>query len=137
MSFKIQKKESGFVALTSVILISAILLFTITAISLQTIDEAQITSAYEQSRQARTLASGCAEIALLQIRNEPSFAGTHTEAHPEIGSCGYYVFGDIPFKTIQIESVVGQSEYTAKYEIVVSETTPEILIDSWDELADF
>lgn len=131
--------KKGFIALTSVILICAVLLYITISISLQAIDEGQISTAHEQSKKAQSMAEGCADYALMQIMNDSAYVATDEELNSDFddGSCTFSVDPAGFPKTIQITSIAGQNNYTSQIEIVVSTTTPEIEITSWDSNADF
>jgi len=137
---KINKK--GFVALTAVLLISAVLLFIVSSLALQVIDDGQISTAHEQATRARALAFACAENVLNELTNDSSFSTDGSiDVTPDLDGddCDFFVsdgvYPDDYPKTINVESFIGINNYTAKMEIVVSSTSPSIVIDSWDELA--
>ncbi len=139
MFLKFPKNNNrGFVALTSVILLTAVLLFVVTSLSLQVLDEAEISSAYEQSKIANSMVDACAEYVLLQISNNPAYAEAGDSPQQIEGyDCDFSFSGDYPDKLIQIWSQIGENLYTAKTLIDISTTTPSIVIDSWDKNADF
>lgn len=132
--------RSGFVALTAVILLSAVLLYVVTSLSLQIIDEAAISSGQEQSMQAESLANACAEYALLQLSNDPAYDMDETLNDFPVAdhTCEIqFVETGLTYpKTIQITSVVGDHNYTAEVEIIVSTTTPSVTIESWNDHAE-
>ncbi|HMP67127.1 MAG TPA: hypothetical protein PKA60_00050 [Candidatus Paceibacterota bacterium] len=138
MSKNSSKNKRGFVALTSVILINAVLLFVVSSISFQTIDEGQVTTAHEQSLKSRYVANACAEYALMQIANDSESIATDAEVDSDEldgNNCTYSISGNYPNKTIEITSSVGQNNFTSKIQIVVTTTIPFIEIASWNNFS--
>lgn len=68
------KNNKGFIALTSVVLITSILTLIIISISIQSIDEAQISQAYEKSKQAQYDTQSCFNDVMLSLLNNPSYS---------------------------------------------------------------
>ncbi|HMO78616.1 MAG TPA: hypothetical protein PJ997_00290 [Candidatus Paceibacterota bacterium] len=140
-SYKI--KKDGFVALTAILLVNAILLFVVSSLALQVIDDAQVSSANEQSKIAKYLANTCIEHALMELVNDP----TTTVSDDTVSGidltfqtdeeCNYSISGNYPTKTIRGESSFGDQNFTAKIEVVVSTTTPQVVIESWNNFANF
>jgi hypothetical protein len=137
-------KKGGFVALTSTLLIMAILIFVVRGISLQIIDDSQIGFSSQQYLKAKYLSDACAEFALLQLANNPLYDSGSTQTDGlgggecEVVDINNPGSGDI---TIQVESNVDSGEYIYRTEIVVSTTTatttPSVVVDSWEEVDSF
>lgn len=147
-------RNGGYIALTTTLILVAVLIFIISSIALQVIDELQVASSQDQSIQARYLAQACGEIALQEFSNDPNYtasggAGDTYDEFPN-GECVIDLADDCTtedadctdgWKVIRTSAVVGDNEYTAKTQIIVSTTTsatsPSVVVDSWDEWAEF
>ena len=130
------KKEKGYIALTSVIIISAIALLLAISASLFGVSETDMAVQQKHSSQAFYLANLCAEHALMELKNELGYFGDETLGF-EDGSCtvlplegnGNY---DRIIKTTS--SIYGQ---TRKIKIEINRVNPEIEISSWQEVVNF
>lgn len=68
-----KKTDKGFIALTSVVLITSILTLIIISISIQSIDETQISQAFEKSKQAQYDTQSCLNYMLLELSKNPNY----------------------------------------------------------------
>jgi len=84
------KKDSGFIAITSVLVISAVALAIAVTVSLLAISEGQSSLALFKGEDTVTFVEGCAEDALLKARQNSSYAGGNI-TRPE-GTCIVTVF---------------------------------------------
>jgi len=117
-------------------LLSAVILFIITSLSMQVLDEAEVSLAHEQSNKANYLAEACAEYVLLKLSNDSSY-DVDDELTLDDETCSYVIDGEYPDKIIRVTSVVGDHSYTAEMEIEISTTTPSVTIESFNRNADF
>ncbi len=132
---KSKKLQGGYTILFSVIVLGAVGLTL--AISLSTLSRASIltSSAFTNSNQAKALANACAETALQQIRNNPSFSGTGNLSLGE-GDCIYTVAnlgGDN--REITASGTIG--DIIRKVKVSINTINPQINISSWQEVNDF
>lgn len=125
-------QSKGFIALTSVLIIFGVSLIVGLSVSLLAISEAAMSLKKSQSSQAYYLTSLCAEQALMRLKANPSYAGSET-INEIGGSC-------------QIQPIVGNwtinvlgnfQNMVKKLKIVVSQIAPQMIISSWQEVADF
>jgi hypothetical protein len=76
MKFFNKKNNSGFVALTAVLLMTAVLLFIVTSVSMQVLDGGETSLAYEHSKKAYYLADACAEYVLTKLSYDHEYEAT-------------------------------------------------------------
>ena len=74
----LKKNDHGFIALTSVVLITAILTLIVISISIQSIDESQISQAFEKSKQAQYDTQSCLNYMLLELSNDQNYSPVST-----------------------------------------------------------
>lgn len=122
----------GFIALVTILIISAVALLVCLSISFFSLGEAQMSLQKNQSSQAHYLANLCAEEALMKLKEDINYQGNEVFIF-EQGSC-------------QILSIEGSwtikvladcSNQIKKLKIVVSQVNPKTEISSWQEVPDF
>src|SRR5579859_5860305 len=74
-SFAIAKRENGYIAILTVLIISAVVLAIATTVSLLAIGEAQSGLSLFKGEDTLTFIEGCMEDALLKTRNSNGYAG--------------------------------------------------------------
>lgn len=122
----------GFIALTTVLLISAVALLIGTGISFFSVSEANIALQKSQSSQAYYLANLCSEHALMELKEDSNYSGAET-INTEAGVCEI-----LPIEGNWTIKVFGSSaDQIKKMKIIISQIDPEIIISSWLEVADF
>jgi hypothetical protein len=140
-----QNKEHGFIALTATLITVAVIAFIITSMSIQSIDETLVSSAYKNAVSARYKASACADKMLLELSNASSYdeVTEYTNLTVDDGSFECEVIlleKDNPTASTTMIRTVGTSstdggEYVSKLQLTVSTTTPTVEIDTWVENA--
>ena len=125
------KTNSGFIALTTVLLILAVVLMIGLSLSLLGISEAQMGLQKNQSSRAYYLANLCAEETLMELKENSGYTADETK-DIEDGSCMILVEGNWIVKV----SANFQNQIR-KMKIVISQLQPEMIVDSWEEVADF
>jgi nitrate/TMAO reductase-like tetraheme cytochrome c subunit len=122
----------GFIALITVFIIISIALLISLGFGLLSIGEINMGFKKTQSSQAYFLANLCAEQALMKLKENINYSGNET-INIENGSCQILqIEGQWIIKTIgNIQNDV------KKMRISVSQVNPKIIIDSWQEVADF
>jgi len=132
---KILTQENGFITLLSIIMVSAVGLSVILAISSAGINSIKTSRDLYKSNQAKALANACAEIALQNIRDDISYNGS---GNLNIGgnNCSYAVFNQGgENRIIQAESSVSDS--VSKIKILIDQINPKINTFLWQEVGDF
>ena len=89
----------------------------------------------KKSDQARMLAQTCSEYALQKINDDNNFSGTNSFLLLE-GDCSYSVISGLGENRV-IESWGQVKETIRKEKLIIDQISPQINIDSWQELADF
>jgi len=126
------KKQQGFIALITVLIISAVALLIGVNISLFSIGEANMSFKKIQSDQSYYLANLCAEKALRQLRKNSAYQGNESLSFPE-GQCSI-----LPIEGKWIIKVTGTSlNQVRKMKITVGQLDPKITIVSWQQVSDF
>jgi len=122
----------GFIALFTIFIILAVLLLLGLSFGLLAIGETEMSLDKVQSSQAYFLTNLCAEQALMKLKEDINYLGNET-INTESGNC-------------QILQIEGQwviktqgnfQNYVRKMRISISQVNPRIIIDSWQEVADF
>jgi nitrate/TMAO reductase-like tetraheme cytochrome c subunit len=122
----------GFIALITIFIILAILLLLGLSFGLLAISETNMSLEKTKSSQAYFLANLCAEQALMKLKENTSYSGNEV-ININNGSC----------QILQIEGqwiIKTQGNFqndVKKMRISVSQVNPQMIIDSWQELADF
>jgi len=125
------KKMRGFIALTTVLIILGIVLAVGLGLGLLSIGEAQMSLQKSQSSQVYYLANLCAERALMELKEtKGAYGGENIDI--EGGNCQILVEG---IWTIKVTATF--SGQTKKMKIIVSQIDPEMIIGSWQEVAEF
>ncbi len=126
------KKNEGFVALMSVLIVGAVGVIILTSLVSLGVSSVKSSISIESGNRALIIADSCAEEVLLKIREDNSFIGTEQISF-EGGSCIYEVEGGGgEERTIKIEGRFENS--TKRLLIIVSEINPKIIINQWSEV---
>ena len=129
------KQTRGYIALLSVIMIGAIGTAIMLSVMLLSVSTSKTDFAVQQSGSAKVLASSCGEEALqklLETGTTSSSGGLSLGS----GNCTYIITSQNGENiTINATGIVGT--IVSKVKIVVSTTTPSILLSSWQEVGDF
>lgn len=133
MIFQKTQKEA-YTLLLSVLIVGAVGIAI--AISLITLGlgSSRSSLALEQSNQAKALANACVEIALVEIRNEPTDVSTGAITLGQ-GGCTYAIT-NLGGNNRKITGSGTVSEVTRRVEVTINQVVP---VDgtSWQEVADF
>lgn len=141
-------KNKGFIGLVTVITVSAVAVLITSATLLRSITESTISLDEEQSARAWAAANGCVEFALTKYASTTgdgwgSYTGDYTgEQGLSIGDDTCYILevedansGTTTERTIRASSTV--NNFVRKIVVTVSTNTPNLVVDSWSEVADF
>lgn len=135
--------RTGFIALITVLVVTAVALIVGTSIALKSVSYAQGTQAEISSTQALMAANACVETALGALGASTTTWPTVTASTISVGSNTCYLYavtatsgpsGAI-YQVIQATSTV--SGYTRKLQVIVATNTPAISISSWNQVGDF
>jgi len=124
-------RVGGYITLVSVLVAGAIGVAIAVSLVLLGVGSSQTSFVNEKSNQAKGLANACAEEALQQIHDSPSFASSGTLTLGQ-GTCGYLITnGGGSNRTIIASSTVGT--IIRKITIQINQIGPTIQISSWQE----
>lgn len=126
---------NGYIALTSILIISAIVLLIALSAGLLSISELNMGLEKNQSAEAYYLASACAEQGLQEIRNSDSFTGPGNLSL-ENGDCSYDV-SQTGGENRTIEALGIVNNIIRKIKISLDTINPNINITSWQDVPDF
>lgn len=108
------KIQKGFIALTSVLVLSAIFLSVTISMATRAIGSAYLTTAYVERDKARMYAEACLETALIELQRTLSYTEGDTITVGD-GTCEVSeVGGGASDRTITIRSDVGSHTYHAQ-----------------------
>lgn len=124
----------GYIALISVILISAIGAAIMASVIASGITASKTDLSLQQLGSARSLANSCAEEALQKIL-ETGTSSSNGNLTIATDTCTYLIYKIGSNITINSTGVVGT--VTSKVKVVIATTSPSILLSSWEEVADF
>jgi len=128
------KYNSGFIALTSVIIISAVIVLLVIGIFRSSVGEMERGGAREKSDGALSLANTCAEIALYELRKNPDNYSVSEEEEISVGEKSCYISSVERESDIIIKTRGVSGDYTRKIQIEVASVKPKIEITEWREI---
>lgn len=126
------KNTKGFIAITTILIISAVTLGIATTVALTSIGEGQASFALTKGENTLAFVEGCAEDALLKIRSNASYAnpGPALITRPE-GTCSVNVVSGSPnTATITTQDPV----YKRTIQILYTRSASGVVISSWKEI---
>lgn len=124
--------QSGYVALLSVLILGAVAASIGIALLVSGIDSQRSGLVGQQSKQARALATACAQEALQTIHDTTSYTGTSNLTLGQ-GSCTYTVTNTgVSSRTIVVSGVVGN--VVKKIQVYVTIGSSSISVTSWQEV---
>jgi hypothetical protein len=127
------RQSGGYIALMAVLIVGAASLAIGLALLTMGADSQRSTLIAQQSAQARSLATACAEEALQEIHDDTTYTGTGNLSLGQ-GTCSYTVTNTGGSnRTITSSGVVG--EVTRKLEIYATIGVSSISIISWQEIS--
>jgi hypothetical protein len=126
----------GFIALTSILIIEALVLMVSIGVLLRSVNETDMSLDEQESHRALFLAGLCAESALMNLKSVFNYSGNESIIIGE-ESCDILTIegsGNLD-RTVKTQSTV--SGYTKKVKIEVFQVSPVMEISSWEEISDF
>jgi len=133
---KIKKNKNGYVALFSVVFISALLILIATSANLLSIGESDMSLQENQSWEASYLAVACAEDALMKLKGDPGYSGDET-LNFNSGSCRILPIESGGDENRIIKTSSNAYNQVRKIKIEISKINPKIQLKSWQPVADF
>jgi len=123
-------KTKGYIAITTVLLISAVTLMIAVTVTLVSINEGQSSLASSKGEERLSFVDGCMEDAILKIRNSASYAGGTTTT-PD-GNCSITVskVGSVYTVTASPADLT----FMKKLQAVVTRGASTVTITSWQEI---
>ena len=116
----------------SVIMVSALALMILMSAGFLSILDLKMELQKSQSAQSYYLANLCAEHSLMQLKENMSYNGNETIVLDE-GVCRI-----LPIEGSWVIKIsASSSQQVKKMKITASQITPKIIIDSWEEVAEF
>ncbi len=125
----------GYIALLSVIVIGAIGTAVMLSIMLLGISTSKTDFAVQQSGSAKVLASSCGEEALQKIL-ETGTTSSSANLTMGGGTCSYVITSQSG-QNITVNATGFMGTLSSKVKIVISTTSPSIILSSWQEVGDF
>lgn len=130
------KLRQGYIALVSVIVLGAIGLAVASSLLLLGLGTSQASLLTIQNTEAKAMSDYCVEIALLNLHSNLNYYGGETYTYLDttctvIGALGKGNRGRI----IEVTGTSGTS--VSKVKVQLSRVRPQIVLTSWQEVADF
>lgn len=128
-------KNKGYIALISVLSISAVGLAIATALLVLGIDSTKTSINIYQGFEAKNLAHTCSDLALDKIRSNINYTGTDTQSIGN-GSCNYVV-NNLGGTNREVLSYGTVANVVRREKIIINQVSPTIGISSWKEQSTF
>lgn len=127
----------GYIALVSVLIVSALLLVAGLGTSLRGIDTTETALSDTLSLQARHLADACAEEALMKLKSNFNYTGNEIIIVEGADACTIVSVSGTGNTNRVIRSEAYVNGYKKKIVVDVASVTPSPVIRSWLEVGDF
>lgn len=126
-----QKSENrrGYIALVSLLMISAVALGIVLVVSSLSISEAQMSLSVKKGSEARYIAEACAENALEMIKDSPAYSEESLSIFG--GSCTISI--STAGSDWTVTSTAEKDNYSKTIEVQLTRTS-QITINSWQEI---
>lgn len=128
--------NKGFIALTSILIIGAMVLVISIGVALRSVDEAYMSLGEQEAGRAIALANLCAEQALMKLKNDSNYSGNESII-VEGESCDILAVDGTGNSNRTVRSKSTVSGFTKKVKVEVLQINPEMQINSWEEVSDF
>ena len=141
MLINIKNQKGGFLVLTMVLIVSAVVLTVSTGIFLRSISELTESGDSEMSLRAWAAVNACGETAVMGLASTTLGNGWSTytgDVELPVGdeTCYIYIIETSGTdKIIKASSTV--SSFTRKIQVTVATNTPSLVVSAWEEVADF
>lgn len=140
MQQQVYDNHKGFVVLTSTLVVMAMGVAIVVAVSLWSIGFSRTSLSLEESQAARSLADACAEYALNQIKQDNAYDYTADSSLPislGLGSCDINDITGFGDSGRGIEAVGTVGTINRRVEITGLDVSGDPTITRWEEVASF
>ena len=128
--------QSGFMAFSLILLLSAVVLVIVTTVSLVSIGEMQSSMGLYNGEYSIDLTEGCAEDALIKINANSKYGGGISN-YPDGSSCQVIVISGDPNWNITAAatpSASSNNKYQRKIQVIFNRSSSGITMTSWREI---
>lgn len=133
--------QSGYIALVSVIIMSAVLLVLIVSVSGTSVLNRVNVLTYQYKEASRGLADGCVDAAFLKLINDSNYSPSNESVLLGSHSCTIVsVTPSAGQKVIQVQGVypkTGNGRSYTNLQVRVTVSTGSLVVHSWEEVAHF
>lgn len=131
---KIATQESGYIALISVLVFSALILLIGVGSTLRGIDAANGASGEESALRAELLADACAEEALMKLKANLDYGGNETIIVDGGATCTILPLSGSGNLDRVVDTRASDNDYVRKVRVRVLRVNPTLSIDSWETI---
>lgn len=131
-----KSKKSGYIALMTALIVGAVVLVMVVTSAYMAITQGLNSLLYSNYLESESLASACAEDALIKIKNNQAYGGNET-LNLGHGQCQIYPVENLGGESRIIKATGNVNGATKKIKIQISRIDPTIIFTSWQEVADF
>jgi hypothetical protein len=136
--YKNTQKNKGFLVLTMVLLVCAVVMIVSAGSLFRSINDANEGTDSERALKAWSTVNACGEYALAQIAPLSGWTEYTGDAPLQVGAETCYIY---PIEDSEGSKIINASStvsgFTKKISIEVATNTPKVIITSWEEVADF
>lgn len=132
----VNRHNRGFVALTSVLVLSAILFSISVTVTSRAISKVQVELSAYSEMQAKLLAHSCAEYALLELQRTLDYAGDETLTIND-QTCDIVTVSGSGNADRGVQTKATVNEHVYRMEVAISEVSPVVRITSWRSVSQF
>ena len=126
--------QAGLIALTSVIILGAVVLLLIIGIFGGAVSEMERGGEKEKGEKALSWANLCMEVALSELRNDPDYAGEEEKTVDGLdGSCDILIF-DPEESTITITTEGEVASHVRRMQVEIEGGSNPLNVTSWREI---
>jgi len=129
--------NKGYIALISILIISALMLTISIGLSLRSIGETKMALAEQLSSRALALADACAEHALEKLKEDLNYSGNETIIIDGSDTCDVLATEGSDNNNRIVKTQATISDYVRKIKADIAVVNPEMQFNYWNEVADF
>ena len=127
-------KQKGFIAFTSILVITVVVLAIAVSTSILGIQEANTSLGAKKGIETLTIAESCAEEALLRLRDDAGYTGTVLPLPVGNGSCTIEVTGvGQNFIATSSATIAGPPAYKKKLQVTIKKGGDSVTVSDWRE----
>ena len=129
-------KNRGYIALITVLIVTAVTLMIAISVNLKSMGESKMSLAKNQSSKSFYLATACAEDALMKLKDNLDYGGNEILTFT-YGTCAILPIEGTGNQDRLIKAIGYVSDYTRRIKIEISRVNPNMEISSWQEVVEF